>query len=56
MTCQTLFSEKNKKKIINLLSAEFAYRVLKVKSCLSYVILYSTSAQFNTVQSHNVIL
>ena len=30
--CQILFSGKNKKNIINLLSAEFAQRVLKVNS------------------------
>ena len=31
MKCQSLFSGKNKKNIINLLSAEFAQRVVKVK-------------------------
>ena len=31
MKCQTLFSEKNKKIIITLPSAELAQRVLKVK-------------------------
>ena len=31
MKCQSLFSQKNKKNIINLLSAEFAHRVVKVK-------------------------
>ena len=30
MKCQILFSRKNKKNIINLLSAEFAQRVVKV--------------------------
>ena len=30
MKCQRLFSGKNKKNIINLASAEFAHRVLKV--------------------------
>ena len=29
MKCQILFPVKNKKNIINLLSAEFAHRVLK---------------------------
>ena len=32
MKCQTLFSGKNKKYIINLLSAELALRVVKVKN------------------------
>ena len=31
MKCQTLFSEKNKKNIIHLSSAEFAQIVVKVK-------------------------
>ena len=31
MKCQILFSRKNKKNIINLLSAENAHRVVKVK-------------------------
>ena len=31
MKCQSLFSGKNKKNIINLSSAEFAQRVVKVK-------------------------
>ena len=30
MKCQSLFSEKSKKNIINLTSAEFAQRVVKV--------------------------
>ena len=30
MKCQILFSEKSKKNIINLSSAEFAQRVIKV--------------------------
>ena len=30
---QSLFSDKNKKSIINLLSAEIAKRVIKVKPC-----------------------
>ena len=34
MKCQILFSEKNKKNIISLLSAEFAPRVVKVKPIL----------------------
>ena len=32
MKCQILFTEKNKKNIINLSSAENAQRVVKVKS------------------------
>ena len=32
MKCQILFSGKNKKKFINLSSAEFAYRVVKVNT------------------------
>ena len=31
MQCQSLFSGKNKKNIINLSSAEFAQRMVKVK-------------------------
>ena len=31
MKCQILFPEKNKKNIVNLLSAEYALRVVKVK-------------------------
>ena len=31
MKCQSLFSEENKKNIINLLSAEYANSVVKVK-------------------------
>ena len=31
MTCQILFSEKNKKNVTNLSSAELAQRALKVK-------------------------
>ena len=31
MKCQILFSGKNKKNVINLSSAEFALRVVKVK-------------------------
>ena len=34
--CQTLFSEKNKKNI-NLLSAEFAQRVVKVNDIIVHV-------------------
>ena len=36
MKCQSLFSGKNKKNIINLLSAEFAQRVIKVKLSLPF--------------------
>ena len=32
MKCQRLFSRKNKKNVINLSSAEFAKRVVKVKN------------------------
>ena len=32
MKCQNLFSGKNKKNMINLWSAEFAQRMIKVKS------------------------
>ena len=31
MKCQTLFSGKNKKNIINFLSAEFVQRVVKIQ-------------------------
>ena len=34
MKCQGLFSGKNKKKIIHLLSTKFAQRLLKVKIIL----------------------
>ena len=34
MKCQNLFSGKNKKHIISLLSAEFAKRIVKVKIIL----------------------
>ena len=37
MKCQILFSGKNKKKIINLSSAENAQRVVKVKKLKSKV-------------------
>ena len=40
MKCQILFSGKNKKNIINLLSAELAQRVVKVKyNLLTFLIL-----------------
>ena len=32
MNCQGLFSGKNKENVINLLSAEFAQRVVKAKT------------------------
>ena len=35
MTCQSLFSRKNKKNIINLSSAEFAKREGKVKELMA---------------------
>ena len=31
MKCQSLFSEKNKKNILKLLSAEFVHRVVKAE-------------------------
>ena len=34
MKCQIPFSGKNKKNIINLLSAELAQRVLKIYNCM----------------------
>ena len=38
MKCQNLFSGKSKKKIINLLSAEFAQSVLSVKITLFFMV------------------
>ena len=35
MKCQILFSEKNKKNITNLSSAELAKRVVKIKAIIS---------------------
>ena len=43
MKCQTLFSGKNKKNIINLSSAENAQRVVKVKVILAFT-LWTDSA------------
>ena len=40
MKCQILFSRKNKKNIINLLSAENGQRVVKVKVCLFVLRFY----------------
>ena len=40
MKCQTLFSGKDKKNIINLESAEFSKSMLKVKSHLPYILGY----------------
>ena len=37
MTCQILFSGKDKKKIINLSSAELAQRVVKVNAGVFFV-------------------
>ena len=39
MKCQTLFSGKNKKNIINLPSTENAHRVVKVNQC-SVIYMY----------------
>ena len=36
MKCRILFSVKNKKDSINLLSAELAQRVVKVKTCVFF--------------------
>ena len=36
MKCQSLSSGKNKKNIVNLPSAEFAHRMVKVKETLAY--------------------
>ena len=36
MKWKTMFSGKNKENIINLSFAEFAHRVVKVKSCALY--------------------
>ena len=48
MKCQSLVSEKNKKNIINYLSAEFVKRVLKVivltYTCILTIIFYSIKA------------
>ena len=41
MKCQILFSDENKKNIINLSSAEFAERVVKVNiQFYTFLILY----------------
>ena len=42
MKCQILFSEKNTKNIVNLLSAELAQRVVKVNA---YTKFYQNPAQ-----------
>ena len=47
MKCQTLFSGKNKKNIINLSSAENAQRVVKVKSHMIIKILHLSSFHMN---------
>ena len=39
MKCQSLFSLKNRRNITNLLSDEFAYRVVTDKSFSSYISL-----------------
>ena len=45
MKCQILFSGKNKKNIISLLSAELAQREVKIKECQSVCrIGYATQA------------
>ena len=38
MTCQTLFSGKTKKKIVNLSSAGLAWRVIKVNTLLGLIL------------------
>ena len=48
MKCQCLFSGKNKKNIIGLLSAEFAQRVVKVNKLLQ-VSFSDTSGNLETL-------
>ena len=48
MKCQILFSEKNKKDI-NLSSAEYVHRVLKVNRLISHKNIITSKAQANLV-------
>ena len=49
MKCQTLFSGKNKKNIISLSSAEFAERVVKIKTSVNILIQILPEAKGHTV-------
>ena len=47
MKCQILFSGKNKKKIINLSSAENAQRVVKVNMSIVMLVVNTTISDIN---------
>ena len=47
MKCQIPFSGKNKKNIINLLSAELAQRVLKIYNCMIMESWWKNNGIFN---------
>ena len=49
--CQILFSEKNKKNLINLSSAELVQRVVKIKSIL-FLIKLPCQSGFNNERFH----
>ena len=51
MKCQSLFSGKHKRNIINLLSAEFAQRMIKVNVLLVVYIIRYWSYSVNIHQS-----
>ena len=46
MKCQSLFSGKNKKNIINLLSAEYVHRVVNAKKSVFFCFVFFTFFAF----------